>query len=105
MNDINILIVEDEQSLAEILKKQLKESGFNVGADDYVIKPFDFRELLARVNVFLISSKSNDQTAKHGLKISQNYRKYFSGVSSLAPGCLSCFHIYSPGMQFNQFPE
>jgi two-component system, OmpR family, copper resistance phosphate regulon response regulator CusR len=119
MNDINILIVEDEQRLAEIIKKQLIESGFNVdiafdgyigktlvekkkynliildinlplingydlckeirrtnsnipiimltalstsdnkvagfsvGADDYVVKPYDFRELLARINVFL----------------------------------------------------
>ncbi len=124
MNDISILIVEDEQRLAEILKKQLKESGFSVdtasdgyigkqllesnkynliildinlplingydlcseirktnskipiimltalgtpdnkvagfkvGADDYVIKPFDFRELLARINVFLRRSDS-----------------------------------------------
>ena len=119
MDDINILIVEDEHRLAEIMKKQLAESGFNVdialdgyigkqmverniynliildinlplingydlckeirktnsnipiimltalgtpdnrvagfdvGADDYVVKPFDFRELLARINVFL----------------------------------------------------
>jgi len=119
MNDINLLIVEDEQRLAEIMKKQLEESGFSVdiafdgymgkqmvernaynliildinlplingydlckeirktnrsipiimltalgtpdnrvagfdvGADDYVVKPFDFRELLARINVFL----------------------------------------------------
>jgi DNA-binding response OmpR family regulator len=119
MESIKILIVEDELRLAEILKKQLEESGFNVevahdgyvgkqlvdnnlfnliildinlplingydlckeirkknsgipiimltafstadnkltgfdaGADDYVIKPFDFRELLARINVFL----------------------------------------------------
>jgi two-component system copper resistance phosphate regulon response regulator CusR len=119
MNDTNILIVEDELRLAEIMKKQLAESGFNVdialdgylgkqmvernkynliildinlplingydlckeirktnsnipiimltalgtpdnriagfdvGADDYVVKPFDFRELLARINVFL----------------------------------------------------
>lgn len=125
MNDINILIVEDEQRLAEILKKQLEESGFSVeiafdgyigkqlveknkynliildinlplingydlckeirktnsnipiimltafgtpenkiagfdaGADDYVVKPFDFRELLARVNVFIRRSDSN----------------------------------------------
>jgi two-component system copper resistance phosphate regulon response regulator CusR len=122
--NINILIVEDEQRLAEILKKQLEESGFNaeiaadgylgkqmveknlydliildinlpllngydlckeirktnssipiimltafstpdnkltgfdVGADDYVVKPFDFRELLARINVFIKRSAS-----------------------------------------------
>jgi len=125
MENINILIVEDEQRLAEILKKQLEDSGYNaevaydgyvgkqlveknvynliildinlpllngydlcreirrtnssipiimltafgttdnkiagfeVGADDYVIKPFDFRELLARVNVFLRRADSN----------------------------------------------
>lgn len=119
MNNISLLIVEDEQRLAEILKKQFESSGFSVeiaydgyigkqlvekntynliildinlpllngydlckeirktnsnvpiimltalgtqdnkvtgfdaGADDYVLKPFDFRELLARVNVFL----------------------------------------------------
>jgi two-component system, OmpR family, copper resistance phosphate regulon response regulator CusR len=119
MENINILIVEDEQRLAEILKKQLEDSGyraevaydgyvgkklieknsynliildinlplmngydlckeirktnsripiimltafgtpdnkiagFDAGADDYILKPFDFRELLARVNVFL----------------------------------------------------
>ncbi|HOW40097.1 MAG TPA: response regulator, partial [Bacteroidales bacterium] len=113
MADIRILIVEDELRLAEILKKQLEESGFSAdtandgyigkqmigknsynliildinlplingydlcreirttnkevpiimltafgtpenkisgfeyGADDYVVKPFDFRELLA----------------------------------------------------------
>jgi two-component system, OmpR family, copper resistance phosphate regulon response regulator CusR len=130
MNKVNILIVEDEQRLAEILKKQLQESGFSVeiafdgyigkqmvernkynliildinlplingydlckeirktninipiimltalgtpdnrvigfdaGADDYVLKPFDFRELLARINVFLRRSNSKDLTDK-----------------------------------------
>ena len=30
-----------------------KISGFDVGADDYIVKPFDFRELLARIKVVL----------------------------------------------------
>jgi two-component system, OmpR family, copper resistance phosphate regulon response regulator CusR len=130
MNDISILIVEDEQRLAGIMKKQLEESGFivdiafdgymgkqmvernaynliildinlplingydlckeirasnsnipiimltalgtpdnkvagfEVGADDYVIKPFDFRELLARINVFLRRSDVINTTEK-----------------------------------------
>lgn len=125
MDSINILIIEDELRLAELLKKQLKESGFDsdialdgysglqmaeknryhliildinlplmngydlcreirktngrtpiimltafgtpdnklagfdAGADDYVVKPFDFRELLARVNVFLRRTESS----------------------------------------------
>lgn len=119
MDNINILIVEDENRLAEVLKKQLEDAGyesqiasdgylgkqmvekgkynlvildinlpiingydlcqdirrsdkkipiimltaygtadnkitgFDAGADDYVVKPFEFRELLARINVFL----------------------------------------------------
>jgi DNA-binding response OmpR family regulator len=36
-----------------------KISGFEYGADDYVVKPFDFRELLARINVFLRRSDLN----------------------------------------------
>ena len=27
--------------------------GFETGADDYIVKPFEFRELLARIKVFL----------------------------------------------------
>ena len=130
MENINILIVEDEQRLADILKKQLDESGFfaeiaydgysgkqlveknkynlmildinlplingydlckeirktnsnipiimltafgmpdnkltgfDAGADDYIVKPFDFRELLARINVFLRRSDSNLKTTE-----------------------------------------
>jgi two-component system copper resistance phosphate regulon response regulator CusR len=36
-----------------------KIAGFDAGADDYIVKPFDFRELLARVNVFLRRTDSD----------------------------------------------
>lgn len=36
-----------------------KVIGFNAGADDYVTKPFDFRELLARINVFIKRSETS----------------------------------------------
>ncbi len=131
--NINILIVEDEQRLAEVLKKQLEDSGFNAeiatdgyvgkmlvekniynliildinlplingydlckeirnannhlpiimltafgtpdnkiigfdaGADDYVVKPFDFRELLARINVFLRRTEIKSKSEKLGI--------------------------------------
>ena len=48
--DINILIVEDEQRLAEILKKQLEESGFNaeIAYDGFVGK-----QLVIKTNIIL----------------------------------------------------
>ncbi len=130
MDFTTILIVEDEQRLAEILKKQLEDLGFKIeiahdgylgkqmvqhneynliildinlpllngydlckeirktnsnipiimltalgtsdnkltgfeaGADDYVLKPFEFRELLARVNVFLRRSDTINMPEK-----------------------------------------
>lgn len=39
-----------------------KIEGFDAGADDYLVKPFDFRELLARINVFLRRSESAPNT-------------------------------------------
>ncbi len=40
--------------------------GFDAGADDYLVKPFEFRELLARVKVLL---KKSDQSAVIANKI------------------------------------
>lgn len=45
-----------------------KMTGFSFGADDYVVKPFDFRELLARVKVFLKRS-SEMENPEQMLKI------------------------------------
>lgn len=41
-----------------------KLTGFDAGADDYVLKPFNFKELLARVNVFLRRSESPVESEK-----------------------------------------
>ena len=41
-----------------------KLNGFETGADDYVTKPFDFRELLARINVFLRRTDKNIEDKK-----------------------------------------
>jgi two-component system copper resistance phosphate regulon response regulator CusR len=47
-----------------------KIQAFDTGADDYMVKPFDFRELLARVQVFLKRSASNQlQGSQQILKV------------------------------------
>ena len=46
-NDIPIIM------LTAMASSENKLAGFDVGADDYILKPFDFKELLARVRVFL----------------------------------------------------
>jgi len=44
-----------------------KLAGFDAGADDYVLKPFDIRELLARVNVFLRRTESVNKSEILGI--------------------------------------
>ncbi|MBE3084769.1 MAG: response regulator, partial [Bacteroidetes bacterium] len=38
--------------------------GFDAGADDYLVKPFEFRELLARVKVLLKKANQSHDTVK-----------------------------------------
>ncbi|MDO4971447.1 MAG: response regulator transcription factor [Bacteroidales bacterium] len=46
-----------------------KLEGFNAGADDYMTKPFDFRELLARIGVLLRrGSSAKHQAGSNSLK-------------------------------------
>ncbi len=40
-----------------------KLSGFDSGADDYLVKPFEFRELLARVKVLLKRTKGTEMSS------------------------------------------
>jgi len=43
-----------------------KVEGFNAGADDYLVKPFDFRELHARILALVKRSKLSNNTYVHG---------------------------------------
>ena len=43
-----------------------KLNGFDVGADDYIVKPFDFRELLARMRLLLRRTNNPAQSKEDG---------------------------------------
>src|SRR5690348_6726118 len=45
-----------------------KLTGFDVGADDYLVKPFEFRELLARIRA-LLKRTSADSDNKNIIKV------------------------------------
>ena len=59
------LIIEDDETVREVVGRVLKSEGYvtheasngveglELGADDYLIKPFGIRELIARVNTVL----------------------------------------------------
>jgi DNA-binding response OmpR family regulator len=46
-----------------------KETGFNAGADDYLVKPFEFKELLLRLRALLKRSTEAGSGASNVLKI------------------------------------
>ena len=46
---IHILVVEDDVKLNQIVCTYLNDSGFQLGIDDYMVKPVELGELLLRV--------------------------------------------------------
>jgi DNA-binding response OmpR family regulator len=46
-----------------------KIEGFDAGADDYIVKPFEFRELLARIRVLLKRSVNKQMPAGNILRV------------------------------------
>ena len=49
--------------------KEDKLHGFDIGADDYLTKPFSMEELLARINAVLKRTKSQTKNVNHSLII------------------------------------
>ncbi len=60
MCDIPVIMVTVNRQKSDLLK------GFGCGADDYITKPFDFPELIARVDAALRRSGSNQPSDKPG---------------------------------------
>ena len=62
-----------------------KVAGLNIGADDYIIKPFSFHELLARVRVCLrrSSHKTSLQLKVADLTLDPIIRKVFRGEKKI----------------------
>ncbi len=62
-NDIPVIM------LTAMASPENKLTGFDVGADDYILKPFDFNELLARVRVFLRRTTITEKTEDNIIRI------------------------------------
>jgi two-component system copper resistance phosphate regulon response regulator CusR len=63
-----------------------KINGLDAGADDYLTKPFDFEELLARIRALLRRNQPNNGTNKLrflDLEIDLVHRKVFRGLTEV----------------------
>src|SRR5581483_5053625 len=50
---------------------ELKLHGFNIGADDYICKPYNHQELVARVQAVLRRIKKQKAPGNHSLRVGQ----------------------------------
>ena len=61
--DIPILLLTAKGTITD------KTTGFNSGADDYIVKPFDVQEVLLRVRVLLRRNSKNEPQSKNSKEI------------------------------------
>lgn len=66
-NDIDIIIISANKLVSD------KVDGLNLGADDYIAKPFDILELVSRVNARFRKAKSNVYKFR-GVEINESKR-------------------------------
>jgi two-component system response regulator MprA len=76
--DAPVLFLTARDSLADRL------SGFGAGGDDYVCKPFDIAEVVARLQALLRRAGSDGEYEAAGLDFDPTARKVSSGTSSIA---------------------
>ena len=79
-----------------------KVKAFEYGGIDYIIKPFNHREVLRRVNAHLVAKRHLEQitefneTIRYELSISRQIQKNFISLKELHDGGLSVYTRYIP---------
>lgn len=72
VHDTPVLFVTAKNNLDDKIK------AFSIGAEDYIVKPFEILELVARVNVVLRRNKRNTHTFEIGtIKVDMDGRKVY----------------------------
>lgn len=70
-SDIPIIMVTAKSDVADIV------NGFEIGADDYLTKPFNMEELIARIKRFLKNKKDLNIMIVNNLTLNENTREVF----------------------------
>ena len=78
LGDVPVIFVTAKSNLSDKLK------GLSLGAEDYIVKPFEMQELLARVRVVLRRTKRDiNEFIIDGLVVDFNARKVFRDGSEI----------------------
>lgn len=70
-DDIDIIIVSAKNQTID------KIDGFDLGADDYIEKPFDILELISRVNAKYRRKHHKNEIKVNGIKVDENNHKVY----------------------------